>query len=421
MSPSPEKEPGFLAETWSKCGNEIGLVLAIALVIALAFPNSKAYQRKPIESAQPILTKTAMLGIFAIGAGIVIISGGIDLSAGSVIALSGTLFSAVIWKLSPRKVLESGALSQPLMGEVAVWVVVLAVVVALLAALLVGTFHTWLITVIRLPPFVATLASLVGLRSFARLFIQQITDGNSVITLSNKALGSVGDDRWWLPVVLWVVIAIVAWVMLSRSIVGRHLYAMGGNEQAAKLSGIRTDMLKWLAYCISAVTAAISGILYTCYIGTAAPDSDGIGFELNAIASAVVGGCSLAGGIGTVGGIVLGALFLRVVIDVVEKTIGRPDLMEGLVVGVMVVLAVAFNELRSSGGFRKQYFPGILGACSVVVLSGLAGMVSFVTLALQDEISSPGIKGCIVGGVTFALLLTKFLLERRQRQRELRG
>jgi ribose/xylose/arabinose/galactoside ABC-type transport system permease subunit len=416
MNSLPEKEPGFAAELWRKCGNEIGLVLAIALVVSLATPFARAYQNKPVECSQNVLNKTAMLGIFALGAATVIISGGIDLSAGSVIAFSGTLFAAVVYLGSPPVILNGVVTDRDTM-LVSGGVVALAVVVTLVSALMVGTFHTWLITVIRLPPFVATLATLVGLRSLAELISVQVSNG-STISMQNATLKSVGDVRWWLPVVLWVAITILIWFGLSRTVVGRHLYAMGGNEQAAKLSGIRTDLLKWLAYCISAVTAAISGILYTCYIGTAAPATDATGYELFGIASAVVGGCSLAGGIGTVGGVVLGAIFLRVVIDVVEKTIGNPDKMEGLVVGVMVVLAVAFNELRASGGFRKHYFAGWLGASSVGVLSLLAGITSYVILALDDDVENPELIGCGVGGVVFALLLTKLLFERRQRQRE---
>ncbi len=420
MNSLSENEPGVAAELWRKCGNEVGLILAILLVVGLATPFSRAYQNKPVECSQNVLNKTAMLGIFALGAATVIIAGGIDLSAGSVIALSGTLFASVIYLGSPRELMESGAFSDPKTELVSAWVVALATVVTIVSALMIGTFHAWLITVIRLPPFVATLASLVGLRSLAELISEQAAGGTTV-PMSNPVLLSVGNVRWWLPVALWIVITVVAWFVMSRTIIGRHIYAMGGNEQAARLSGIRTDLLKWLAYCMSAVTAAIAGILYTCYIGTAAPATDAMGYELFAIASAVVGGCSLAGGIGTIGGVVLGALFLRVVIDVVEKTIGNPDKMEGLVVGVMVVLAVAFNELRSSGGFRKHYFSGWLGTCSVGVLSILAGVVTFVILALDNDISHPGWTGIAVGGVTFAVLLTKLLLERRQTLREQQG
>ncbi len=103
--------------------------------------------------------------------------------------------------------------------------------------------------------------------------------------------------------------------MLSRTVVGRHVYALGGNEEAARLSGIRTERVKWLAYCIGAITASIAGILYIGDQTAAVPLNLGQGYELNAIAAAVVGGCSLPGGVGTIWGTVLGVLFLQVVID----------------------------------------------------------------------------------------------------------
>ena len=106
-------------------------------------------------------------------------------------------------------------------------------------ALLIGTFHTWLITIVGLPPFVATLASLVGLRSLAKVLVQNITStshgqAKSTITLDNDWLLSVGQrEGWWSPVLIWVVLAVVLWLLLGRTVIGRHLYAMGGNEQAA--------------------------------------------------------------------------------------------------------------------------------------------------------------------------------------------
>ena len=134
---------------------------------------------------------------------------------------------------------------------------------------------------------------------------------------------------------------------MNHTVIGRHLYAMGGNEQAARLSGIRTDRLKWLAYCIGAMTAALAGVLYTAEVGQADPFTEGSGYELNAIAASVVGGCSLQGGIGTIPGVMLGVLFLRVVIDSVAKLVGSgADDYEGIIVGFLVVLAVTFNELR---------------------------------------------------------------------------
>jgi hypothetical protein len=139
------------------------------------------------------------------------------------------------------------------------------------------------------------------------------------------------------------------------------------------------------------------------------PASQGMGYELNAIAAAVVGGCSLQGGVGTAWGTALGALFLRVVIDAVAKMVKtNPDDFQGLVVGVLVVLAVAFNELRAGGGFRKQFFPGGLGTLNIVVLTLLAGAVTF-TMAGTNKPAAGGIAALAV----FCLLGTKKMMELR--------
>jgi hypothetical protein len=177
----------------------------------------------------------------------------------------------------------------------------------------------------------------------------------------------------------------VAWVLMNRTVVGRHLYAMGGNEQAARLSGIRTDRLKWLAYCIGAITAAIAGVLYSAEVGSADPQTQGRGYELNAIAASVVGGCSLQGGVGLIPGVMLGVLFLRVVIDAVAKIIkAGSDDYEGLIVGFLVVLAVAFNELRQrTSATRKKFFEGALGMLTIAILCALVGTVLAVMMGAQ--------------------------------------
>ncbi|MEX0585246.1 MAG: hypothetical protein WD176_01290, partial [Pirellulales bacterium] len=204
------------------------------------------------------------------------------------------------------------------------------------------------------------------------------------------------------------------WLLLSRTVAGRHLYAMGGNEEAARMSGIRTDRLKWLAYCIGAVTSSIAGILFLGYVDHSDPATLGMGQELNAIAAAVVGGCSLAGGIGTVAGTMLGALFLRVAIDSVAKTVTtKPDEFEGLMVGGLVILAVALNELRTSGGLKKQLLPGSLGLVNILVLTLLCGAVT-ATASSGDKLLS----GSVVAGVVLLLLLVKMLHERRTAGRQ---
>jgi ribose/xylose/arabinose/galactoside ABC-type transport system permease subunit len=418
------ESPAAVSDLFRKYRNELGLVVAILIVVGITATFSNAY--KSVEGAQrtgqSVARSTALVGIFALGAAVVIISGGIDLSAGAVIAFSGTLFFSFIILLAPDNpdTRWPGDPDKhfPNVKNLALWIPAVSLLLTLAAAFLVGTFHTWLITVIRLPPFVATLASLVGLRSLARLLIQDLTvirfgQRQSTITVPDKLLTSVGQANWWIPCVIWLVLCAAMWVLLSRTVTGRHIYAMGGNEAAARLSGVRTDRLKWLAYCLSSMTAALAGVLYACYIGTASPSNDGMGYELNAIAAAVVGGCSLTGGVGSIGGVMLGTLFLRLVIDSVAKLIkSQPDLFEGLVVGMLVVLAVSFNELRGEG-LKKRFFPGMLGWVSVGILTLLTGTITSVTSS-DDKLHN----GLMAGGAVFFILLAKAIVERLADRRQ---
>lgn len=391
----------------SRYRNELGLVAALVLVIGVTYCFSSSYQQMPGENARLILRDASMLGVFALGAAIVIISGGIDLSAGSVIAFSGVTFCGTIAMLVPRS--ERG---QPITTEVELWIIVVAALLALGTALLIGSFHAWLITVIDLPPFVATLASLVGLRSLGRLLSAKMA-GSEKITVNDATLRSIGSDGWWVPVTLWLVFAFLLWILMKRTVIGRYLYAMGGNEQAARLSGIRTERLKWLAYCISSFTAGVSGILYASYVGSVQASNAGNGYELHAIASSVVGGCSLAGGIGTIPGVMLGALFLRVVVDAVQKlAVTDADRIEGLVVGVLVVLAVAVNTLRFRGGTRKQFFPGWLGIVNVLILGLLGGLIVGVTVGDEQRLTY----GLTSGLSVFAAMALLAVTERSRKK-----
>ena len=396
MRPDPPSSPGWLRRASGRHAGELGLALAILLVLIVTALLDNSYVEKPIYNLKEVIRQTSLLGIFALGAAIVIISGGIDLSSGSVIAFSGAVCASIILALAPLD-----ANGNPNTADLSLFVLGAAIAGTILVGVLIGSFHAWLITVMRLPPFVATLASLVGLRSLARVMVQDVTAELSSSGRSTQIY--IYDDRfymlgstWWFPAIVFLVLSVSIWMIMSRSVVGRHLYAMGGNEEAARLSGIRTDRVKWLAYCIGAVTASIAGILYSSYVGMSNPSTQGVGYELNAIAAAVVGGCSLTGGIGTVPGTMLGALFLRVVIDSVAKTMKtNPDEFQGLIVGMLVVLAVAFNELRESGGLRKQFFPGGLGIVNILVLALLAGVITAV-MSGSDKLRSAAIAAVLV-------------------------
>jgi ribose/xylose/arabinose/galactoside ABC-type transport system permease subunit len=378
MSALGDESTSLLRRLTGRHSNELGLLVAILAVVAATTIFSDAYREKPLQNAQEILRQTSLLGVFALGAAIVIISGGIDLSSGSVIAFSGATCASIMLALAPHDASGTPDTSNLGMGIIAV-----AITGTLLVGFLIGTLHAWLITVVGLPPFVATLASLVGLRSLARVMVQEVTTAltptgrTTQIYIYDNTFNTLGT-RWWIPLVIFLVLSATCWMLLSRTIIGRHLYAMGGNENAARLSGIRTDRMKWLAYCVGAMTSSIAGILYMAEVGTAYPAVQGLGYELNAIAAAVVGGCSLQGGVGTIGGTMLGVVFLRVVIDAVAKLVKvGADEYQGIIVGVLVVLAVAFNELRrAGGGLRKQFFPGVLGLLAIGILSVLCGTVT---------------------------------------------
>jgi ribose/xylose/arabinose/galactoside ABC-type transport system permease subunit len=361
---------------FSRYRNEFGLVVAILVVLGVTTFINPDYLREPARNARDILQETSLLGIFALGAAIVIISGGIDLSAGSAILFSASVCCLVPYILSP----ESGGVPNP--KAASNFVVILGILAALGTGFMIGTLHTWLITVIRLPPFVATLASLVGLRSLAKTMNAAVTGslGNSVTSLDAKAPLFATLRIWWVPLVVFIVLGIAFWVLMNKTVVGRHLYALGGNEEAARLSGIRTDRLKWLAYSIGAMTSSIAGVLYAAKISTCNPSTMAVGYELNAIAASVVGGCSLQGGTGLIPGVMLGVLFLRIVIDAVSKIVrSGSDDWQGLIVGFLVVLAVAFNEFRrQSGGARKQIFPGALGLFTAPILVMLVGLLGFI-------------------------------------------
>jgi ribose/xylose/arabinose/galactoside ABC-type transport system permease subunit len=392
--------------------SETGLVTAIIIVAALTAlcDPIHTYWTDSWLSALLIVRPAVMLGIFALGSAIVIIAGGIDLSSGSMIAFGGTTCATIMLVLDPAGIDR---------GDVGIGTIGVAIAGTILVGFLVGSLHAWLITVIGLPPFIATLATLVGLRSFGRAMVELISGEMARRKILPQSITqiSVSDPKFralathlWIPVTIFTVVALLCWLLMSRTVAGRHLYALGGNEQAARLSGIRTDRLKWLAYCISAILSAIAGIIYVGDQSVADPQTLGRGYELNSIAAAVVGGCSLQGGVGTITGTVLGCFFLRTVIDGVGRIVaeGKADVYEGMIVGIVVVVAVTFNQLRMSIERGKQFFPGMLGWVAILTLGLFAA-------ALLPMLM--GNTGGLVATAIFvgALVVVKILEARRAR------
>jgi ribose/xylose/arabinose/galactoside ABC-type transport system permease subunit len=397
--------------------NELALLLAVLVVFLLTgvADSNHSYFNRFGPSITQIVREVSLLGIVALGAAVVIIAGGIDLSSGSMMAFSGVVSGLILVLLNADNVTDPHPSPLPILC---------ALGGAVVAGIAVGTLHTWLITSVGLPPFVATLATLVGLRSFARVLCIYVLSmkkdgaGEEQFTVIHPYLEYI-RDHVWVIVVVFAVLALFTWLLLSKTVLGRSTYALGGNENAARLSGIVTENVKWFAYCFSAVTAGIAGIFYMADVSGVKPNEDALGFELSAIAAAVVGGCSLQGGVGRIPGVVLGAIFLRVVIDAIAKLIkSQSNVYEGMIVGIVVVLAVTFAQLQELVQSGRTFFSGARGKLAIPTLAAFAALV-----AMSTTVGSPALKayslqiGLGVAAVMGIVLVTIERLESLRRGR----
>jgi ribose transport system permease protein len=310
---------------------DIGLLILILVVgTVVAFIN-------PLFVSPINLANTANLvglfGIFAIGQAFVIITGGIELSVGSIIALLGVLFVDLIVNF---------AMPWPL-----------ALLLMLVLGLLIGLAHGTLITRMHLQPFIVTLCGLLIYRGAARFYTADATAGFgfgvSFPTLEWLTTGRfLGVPHSFIAM---IILAVIMWVVLHRSVFGRHLYAVGKNEEAARYSGIRTKRVIVAAYMICGVLTAISAIFFAMYTRSISPSSHGNFYELYAIAAAVLGGFSLRGGEGSITGVVLGTILLQVLQNLVNL-LGIPSSLNFAVMGSVILVGVLADTQFAE--FRKR-------------------------------------------------------------------
>jgi ribose transport system permease protein len=265
-------------------------------------------------------------GIFSIGLGIVIITGGIDLSVGSVFALLGVLLSLMLTSWH--------------------WPAALAVLCIVVIGMSLGALHGLLITRLRLQPFIVTLCGLLFYRGLARFIANDETKGFGSAAgfewLRNFVTGSLFGIP--TPFVMLIVISAVMWVVLHRSVYGRYLFAVGRNETAARYSGINSSRVIASAYIILGLLAAISAIIFAFYTNSVSPSSHGSFFELYGIAAAVLGGCSLRGGEGSIIGILIGAALLQVLQNLVNL-LGIPSSLNFAVMGAVILTGVIADQI----------------------------------------------------------------------------
>lgn len=312
---------------------DLGLAVLIIVVGAVV------YMRNPLFLSPINMANTANLiglfGLFAIGQGFVIITGGIELSAGSMIALLGVLFVDMI-----------GSFGIP-------WPA--AMFAVLILGTLMGLAHGLLITKLNMQPFVVTLCGLLIYRGVARGYTGEATAGFP-FGASYPALEWLTTGRsYGVPhsFIAMLLIAALMWFVLHRSVFGRHLYAVGKNEEAARFSGINTQRVKIAAYVICAVLTSIAAIYFAMFTKSVQPSSHGNFYELYAIAAAVLGGFSLRGGEGSIIGVVLGAFLLQELQNLVNL-LGIPSSLNFAVMGTVILLGVLADQQFAQYRTRKR-------------------------------------------------------------------
>ena len=286
---------------------------------------------------QNIIRWTSLFGIISIGVAFVIITGGIDLSIGSLIGLVGCLLPML------------------LVAGYAPAIALLAVVVLSLA---IGLLHGLLITRLGLQPFVVTLCGLLFYRGFARWLTHDQVQGfgSSYEGLRQLAIGKVPLGSGFalpIPFFLLLIVGVLAALFLNRTIWGRYLLALGRNETAARYSGIQIERMKVLAYVLCSGTAGLGGILFALDVNSVQPAAHGNFYELYAIAAAVLGGCSLRGGEGSILGVVIGAAVMRLLYNAINIS-GIPTQLEFAIIGAVILAGVIADELirRMAGRHR---------------------------------------------------------------------
>ncbi len=293
--------------------------ILLGMCVALAFASPKFLNSSNLFS---VARAFSYIAIMAIGECMVIITGGIDLSIGSVFGLAGVISTMAMTKWG--------------MG------IVVSIFVGLAVAALVGLINGLMITKVKLPPFIATL----GMLSIARGTCFVLTRGYPIIFLPEKFL-VLGQGYFGIipiPVILMLILILLFTILLKRTVFGRRVYALGGNEEATRVSGVNVDRLKLTVYCLSGTLAGFAGIITASRLGVGQAVA-GTGYEMDAVAAVIIGGASLSGGRGTMSGMLIGAAIMGVLNNALVL-LSVSAYWQQIVIGCVIIIAVTVDQLR---------------------------------------------------------------------------
>ncbi|WP_273836304.1 ABC transporter permease [Guptibacillus sedimenti] len=308
---SKQSKKAILAKMYALLG-----LIIMSVILSIASPYFLT-----TDNLLTIALETSIIAILALGQVYVIISAGIDLSVGSTLALAGVISSQLL---------------------LAGWPTPVALLAGILAGGFLGLINGFVITKGKMPPFIVTL----GMMGVARGLALVLTDGLPVSGLP-ESFTNLGNGRILnipIPVIFLVIVAVIAAFILSKTIFGRYVYSIGSNEEAAQLSGINVNFHKMMIYVVCGLFAGLAGVLMSARLVSAQP-SAGMGYELDAIAAVVIGGASLMGGIGTVGGTIIGAFIMGVLRNGLNLLNVSP-FWQQIAIGIVIVLAVYLDQIR---------------------------------------------------------------------------
>ncbi|MDP5217318.1 ABC transporter permease [Ruegeria sp. 2205SS24-7] len=333
-APEKRRQRRFLPEG-SSLHKLSAIVTLVVLIIAFSF-TSPAFLS--VNNGLTILLQTSVIGLLAIGMTMVIITGGIDLSVGSILALAGVIAGLTI---------KMGLPVLPAMG------------LGVLTGAACGFVNGMVIAKMRITPFVATL----GMMLIARGIALQLT-GAAPISRLGDAFGVLGNGALFrvvemqangfpkvifpgipYPAILLLVMAVLGWYLLQKRQIGRHIFSVGSNEEAARLSGVNVDRTKIWAYTASGALAGLAGMVLMSRLVTVQPN-EGVMYELDAIAASVIGGASLMGGVGSISGSMIGAFIIGVLRNGLNMA-GTSAFIQMIIIGIVVIAAVYIDQIRN--------------------------------------------------------------------------
>jgi inositol transport system permease protein len=314
------------------------VLIFIAMFIAMTFLTDAFLQPRNLVN---VVRQISVVGLIAIGVTMVIITMGIDLSSGSVLALAA-VFAASLAQQPGWHDAKYPGLVVP---------VIVPILAALVIGLLCGAINGGLIARFKIPPFIATLGMMTVARGFALIYsnrpVSGLTDTYNFIGQGEilKVIPISPPLGIPIPVIILAVVAIGAHIMLNNTRFGRHIYAIGGNEQAALISGLNVGRIKIGVYTIAGLLSGLAGLVLSSRIGSGQAGL-AVGYELDAIASAVIGGTSLSGGIGTIWGTIIGALIIGVLNNGLDL-LNVSAYWQTIVKGSIIVIAVIIDERKN--------------------------------------------------------------------------